>query len=81
MKWAIGATALAALAIVLLAAAPRWIESRLNRVARTPTSPPSAAAARLHRQMVIVDLHSDLLLWARDPLVRSSHGHTDLPRL
>lgn len=81
MKWAIGATALAALAIVLLAAAPRWIESRLNRVARTPTSPPSAAAARLHRQLVIVDLHSDLLLWARDPLVRSSHGHTDLPRL
>ena len=35
-------TALAALAIVLLAAAPRWIEARLNRVARTPTSPPAA---------------------------------------
>ena len=29
----------------------------------------------------VVDLHSDLLLWPRDPLRRSKQGHTDVPRL
>ena len=29
----------------------------------------------------MADLHSDFLLWSRDPLKRANRGHTDLPRL
>lgn len=47
-------------------------------------SPPfevSPEAQRLHRRLLVVDLHADTLLWGRDLLQRSSYGHVDLPRL
>jgi microsomal dipeptidase-like Zn-dependent dipeptidase len=39
------------------------------------------AARALHQSLFVADLHADLLLWNRDPLVESDHGHVDLPRL
>jgi membrane dipeptidase len=41
----------------------------------------SEAAKQLHRKLQIVDLHSDNLLWDRDPNTELSHGHVDIPRL
>ncbi|MBX3040960.1 MAG: membrane dipeptidase [Bdellovibrionaceae bacterium] len=35
----------------------------------------------LHRELRVVDLHADTLLWDRDLLVRGARGHVDLPRL
>jgi len=35
----------------------------------------------LHADMLIVDLHSDSLLWRRNPEKRWERGHVDLPRL
>ena len=41
----------------------------------------SADAAALHETLRVSDLHSDMLLWMRDPAERNDRGHTDLPRL
>ncbi len=60
---------------------PGYMDGRLNRVASHPPYVVSEAATRLHRQLTIADLHSDVLLWARDLLRRNRRGHTDVPRL
>jgi membrane dipeptidase len=65
-------------AFVLL---PAYLDSRFNPVVSAPVVSPSDVAQRLHRNLFVADLHSDLLLWSRDPLVRARRGHTDLPRL
>ena len=55
----------------------RWIND-------TTIDPPYTAtpeATNLHRQLLIIDLHADPLLWNRDLLERNSYGHVDLPRL
>lgn len=41
----------------------------------------SAAARRLHAELVVADLHADSLLWDRSLAERSRTGHVDLPRL
>ena len=69
------------LALVAVAAAPRWVESRYNRVLRRPPYPASARAVHLHRELTVADLHADSLLWSRDLLRRSERGHVDIPRL
>ena len=35
----------------------------------------------LHQKLQIVDMHADTLMWQRDLLQYSKHGHIDLPRL
>ena len=71
--------------LVLLALAswllPSYVDRRSNTVDRTPLSEPSPEARALHEELLIVDLHDDILLWGRDPLKRSSVGQTDVPRL
>lgn len=64
-----------------LFAAPGIVESGLNKI--EPHSPynVSATARELHRKLLMADLHSDTLLWARDVLKRGSTGHVDVPRL
>lgn len=75
------------LAVVALAAvgffgvAPGYLEAQMNRVDGGPLIPVSAEAQALHQTLQIVDLHSDTLMWNRDPLQRASRGHEDLPRL
>lgn len=56
-------------------------ESHYNRVLRRPPYPASAPAVELHKQLLIVDLHADSLLWSRDLLRQSQQGHVDVPRL
>lgn len=41
----------------------------------------SAEAQALHDSLRVGDLHSDMLLWMRDPSRWNDRGHTDLPRL
>lgn len=60
---------------------PAIVESRNNKVLNPPPYHPSAAAQALHKTLIVADLHADSLLWGRNLLKRSSHGHVDLPRL
>jgi membrane dipeptidase len=77
------AAAAAALAGVLFfGVLARVVSARMNRVRQGPAPlAVSERAARLHATLRIADLHDDVLLWDRDPLPRSSHGHTDVARL
>jgi membrane dipeptidase len=83
LKWA----GMAILVIVLSAAVffffilPPRVDDALNAV--TPHDPYiiSAEGQALHDSLRVADLHSDLLLWSRDPVRRYGRGHTDLPRL
>jgi microsomal dipeptidase-like Zn-dependent dipeptidase len=61
--------------------APAKVESNLNRVVAHEPFRVSEAAARLHREMRLADLHADTLLWDRDLLSRKKRGQVDLPRL
>jgi len=76
-----GVATLLVAAVVFFAVAPGYVDNDMNRV--LTTSPPSASAEAqaFHDQLFVADLHADQLLWARDPLVRSSRGHVDVPRL
>lgn len=57
------------------------VDSDMNPVIAHNPYPVSAAAQALHDELWIADLHTDSLLWRRNPAIRQSHGHVDLPRL
>ena len=76
--WAVAALAVAVAAFLLLA--PGIAERSMNRTIGTRATLSDRARA-LHARLSIADLHSDTLLWQRDPLTRSTRGHVDLPRL
>ena len=56
-------------------------ERRLNVVADAGPYLVAPAAADLHEQLTIVDLHADSLLWGRDLLHHADRGHVDVPRM
>ena len=56
-------------------------DAKMNAVTAHAPYPVSEAAKTLHADMLIVDLHSDSLLWRRNPEKRWERGHVDLPRL
>ena len=56
-------------------------DAKLNAVTPHDPYPVSEAAQVLHDDMVIADLHSDSLLWRRNPEKRWKRGQVDLPRL
>ena len=62
-------------------ALPGIVERRFNRALHAPPYQPSPQALALHRKLTVADLHADSLLWGRNLLRRSGHGHIDLPRL
>lgn len=79
---------LAVCVALLLAAAgfiffilPARIDADMNVV--TPHEPYALSdeAVSLHDTLRVADLHSDMLLWMRDPTRWNDRGHTDLPRL
>lgn len=78
---------LSILILILLAAgafftlAPGLIEKDLNKIDGKPLPQVSARAQALHKTLMIVDLHSDSMLWSRNFLDRADRGHMDLPRL
>lgn len=62
-------------------AAVARIERRFCALTGAPVQPLSDRASALHAGLDVVDLHADSLLWGRDLLVRSDHGHVDIPRM
>jgi membrane dipeptidase len=62
-------------------AVPRIVDSVLNRVSPSKTSPSLSEAETLHNSLRIVDLHADSLLWGRNLLARGTRGQVDVPRL
>ncbi|KAB7644975.1 amidohydrolase family protein [Polymorphobacter fuscus] len=61
--------------------APKLVEQSMNKIEGSGIWPVSEHAAALHRQLAIVDLHSDTLMWKRPLDEASDRGHVDLPRL
>jgi len=60
---------------------PRMVDRTENKVVGSVSYMPSSQAFALHKQLTVVDLHADSLLWGRDLLERSTYGHVDIPRL
>ncbi len=80
--WVMGLGAVVVVAsVAFFAVAPAYVDDDMNRVMTTTPPPASSEAQATHRQLFVADLHADQLLWARDPLARSTRGHVDVPRL
>lgn len=72
---------LALLLTILFFALPHIVARSVNRVHGPGPYPVSPSGKELHKELVVIDLHADSLLWDRDLLVRSNYGHVDLPRM
>ncbi len=70
-----------AIAYAFVAELPELVDQRQNKVLAKPPYTASDKAFALHRQLTVVDLHADSLLWGRDLLERDTVGHVDIPRL
>ena len=79
LKWLLAIVVVAAAAFFIFA--PGIVERGMNRIEGSGVWPVSAATRALHKQLVIVDLHGDTLLWKRDVDAPADRGHIDLPRL
>ena len=66
---------------VFLIVGPGKIEKSMNTVLEHPPYKISQAAQKKHDGLIIMDWHSDSLLWNRNLLKRSNYGHMDIPRL
>jgi membrane dipeptidase len=81
-KWLYGLAALLLIGgIALFGFLPGYVEASMNRIDGKPLPKVSAEAQALHKTLMIVDLHSDTLMWKRDMLDKADRGHMDLPRL
>ncbi len=69
------------LVTLLASLAPAIVDRALNRVLHAPPYTVSAEAEKLYRDLFVVDLHGDPLLWDRDLNERLDHGAIDVPRL
>ena len=56
-------------------------DARFNQKPTPPEEPLPDRARAVHEDLMVADLHNDLLLWPRDPLRRYDRGHSDVPRL
>lgn len=72
---------LALATLPILFSLPQFFDARANRVIPDKLIPVSSETKALHSTLRVVDLHDDLLLWTRDPLMQHGWGHTDVPRL
>ena len=66
---------------VFLIVGPGMVEKSMNKVLEHPPYKISQSAQNKHDGLIIMDWHSDSLLWNRNLLKRSNHGHMDIPRL
>ncbi|MGL4278948.1 MAG: peptidase M19, partial [Albidovulum sp.] len=48
--------------------APGYLEASMNKIDGQPLIEVSPEAEALHKSLLVVDLHSDTLMWKRDPL-------------
>lgn len=60
---------------------PARLDAGMNVVTAHEPYVITAEAQALHDSLRVADLHSDMLLWMRDPNSWNTRGHTDLPRL
>ena len=72
---------MAAVLISVFRILPAYIDNDMNVVRPHAPYQISDRAAQLHAELRVADLHSDMLLWMRDPRRWNNRGHTDLPRL
>lgn len=80
---------LAGLILLILIAVPIYVfgilvpqqDAKMNPVTPHAPYPVSGEAKALHADLLVADLHSDSLLWRRNPEKRWDRGHVDLPRL
>lgn len=56
-------------------------DRKINTCEHASTENISPQARKLHKQLLIADLHADNLLWDRNLLERHDRGQVDLPRL
>ena len=70
-----------AIGLIGIVAIVRNSDHLFNRVSKAGTSPVSDEARQIHFSSLVIDMHSDALMWDRDLLERNSIGHADLPRL
>lgn len=77
----IPATVLAVAAFGFFGVAPGYLEASMNRIDGKELIKVSPEAEALHQSLLIVDLHSDTLMWKRNLLDPANRGHQDLPRL
>lgn len=69
------------MAIGFFTFAPAIFEKQTNKVDGKPLPEITAAAQKLHDSLMIVDLHSDTLLWKRKITDDVDYGHVDLTRM
>ncbi len=62
-------------------AAGKIIDQQFNVLIKSDHGVPDNSLLRFHQTLQIADWHADNLLWDRNPLVRTDHGHIDIPRL
>jgi microsomal dipeptidase-like Zn-dependent dipeptidase len=67
--------------LLFLTVGASFVDGRMNTVIRKPPYTVGPAAQALHAKLRVADMHDDLLLWPRDPVVRGTRGSTDIPRL
>lgn len=79
IRWAGVAIAVLLVAVILML--PGYLERVTNTIVPHEPYEISQAAAELHKELFVADLHSDTLLWHRSVLRRSARGHVDVPRL
>ncbi|MBO0856882.1 MAG: dipeptidase [Chloracidobacterium sp.] len=60
---------------------PGYVGRRMNATIGEQPYAASERAKKLHKNLIISDLHADTLMWDRDLLKRGDWGHVDLPRL
>jgi len=56
-------------------------DAKMNKVIPHENYEVSDKSEKLHNSLFITDLHSDTLLWNRNPEKRWKRGHVDIPRL
>lgn len=61
--------------------APAIFEKQTNQIDGKPLPEITAEAQKLHDSLMIVDLHSDTLLWKRKITDSVDYGHVDLARM
>lgn len=80
-RYWIPAAVLAVAAAGFFGLGPGMVEASMNKVDGKELIKVSPEAEALHQSLLIVDLHSDTLMWKRNLLDPANRGHQDLPRL
>ena len=60
---------------------PAYLDNKTNTIIAHQEYKISPAASKLHKTLIIGDLHSDSTLWKRNLLNRYNRGHVDIPRM